>query len=108
MFDYKRPFGNPFGLEASTDFVQSRINAPRNRAGERPFEPTRVAPGVGEGFGNTGKGGFQQFEVNEIMRPRTTDELRVATKPKLTYGGVVVPGQRFIANPMENPGEVRH
>lgn len=107
MFDYQRPFGNPFGLESSTDFIESRINAPRNRAGERPFEPTRVGPGVGEGYGMTGKGGFQQLEINEIMRPKTTDELRVANKPKLSYNAPVVPGQHFVANPMDNPGELR-
>jgi hypothetical protein len=107
MFDYQRPFGNPFGLESSTDFIESRINTPVARNGERPFEPTRVGPGVGEGYGMTGKGGFQQFEINEIMRPKTTDELRVATDPKLTYLTPVVPGQHFVANPADNPGEVR-
>jgi hypothetical protein len=107
MFDYQRPFGNPFGLESSTDFVQSRIDLPRARNGERPFEPTRVGPAVNEGFGLTGKGGFQQLEINEIMRPKTTDELRVATNPKMTYLQPVVPGQHFVANPSDNPGEVR-
>jgi hypothetical protein len=107
MFDYQRPFGNPFGLESSTDFMQSRVDIPRARNGERPFEPTRVGPGVNEGYGMTGKGGFQQFEINEIMRPKTTDELRVATNPKMTYLQPVVPGQHFVANPADNPGEVR-
>jgi hypothetical protein len=107
MFDYQRPFGNPFGLESSSDFMQSRVDIPRARNGERPFEPTRVGPGVNEGYGMTGKGGFQQFEINEIMRPKTTDELRVATNPKMTYLQPVVPGQHFVANPADNPGEVR-
>jgi hypothetical protein len=107
MFDTQRPFGNPFGLESSTDFIESRINLPRNRAGERPFEPTRVGAGVGEKFGLTGKGGFQQLEVNEIMRPKTTDELRVDTNPKLSYAGVVVPGANFVTNSASDPGEVR-
>jgi hypothetical protein len=107
MFDYQRPFGNPFGLESSTDFIESRINTPRNRGGERPFEPTHVGSGVGDGYGMLGKGGFQQLEVNEIMRPRTTNELRVDTNPKVSYLQPVVPGQHFIGNPMDNPGEVR-
>lgn len=107
MFDYQRPFGNPFGLESSTDFIESRINAPVARNGEKPFEPTRVGPGVNEGYSMLGKGGFQQLEVNEIMRPRTTDELRVASNPKVSYNQPVVPGQHFIGNAMDNPGEVR-
>lgn len=103
------PFGNPYGLENSTEFLQGRINEPRNRAGEKPFEPTRVAAGVGEKFGLTGKGGFQQMEVNEIMRKAmpTTEKLRVADNPKNTYITPVVPGQRFIASSPDNPGEVR-
>ncbi len=103
------PFGNPFGLENSTDFMKSRMTDPRNRGGERPFEPTRVGPALGEEYGMTGKGGFQQFEVNEIMKRAmpTTDKLRVADNPKLTYNTPVVPGQRFIPVAQDNPGEVR-
>ena len=103
------PFGNPFGLEASADFVKDRMELPRSRAGERPFEPVRVGAGVGEKFGSTGKGGFQQMEVNQLMMEKMpkTDDIRTADNPKLTYKGQVVPGQRFVANSAENPGEVR-
>lgn len=110
MFDTARaPYGNPFGLEAATDFVQSRINDPRNRAGERPFEPVRVGPGVNEGFAATGKGGFQQLEVNDYMMGaiRKTDDLRTADNPKLTYNQPVVPGQHFIGTAQQDAGEVR-
>jgi hypothetical protein len=110
MFDTARaPYGNPFGLEAATDFVQSRINDPRNRAGERPFEPVRVAPGINEGFAATGKGGFQQFEVNQYMidNIRRTDDLRTADDPKLSYKAPVVPGQHFIGTAAQDAGEVR-
>lgn len=110
MFDSTtQPFGNVYGLENSSKFIQSRINDPRNRAGERPFEPVKVAPGVGEGFSSTGKGGFQQLEVNELMMKniRKTEDLRVLTNPKETYNTPVVPGQQFIGKAMDSPGEVR-
>lgn len=110
MFDTARaPFGNPFGMEDQTDFVQSRINDPRNRSGERPFEPVRVAPGVNEGFAATGKGGFQQFEVNQYMidNIRRTDDLRTSDNPKETYNQPVVPGQHFIGTSAQEAGEVR-
>lgn len=110
MFDYMNtPFGNPFGMEDHTDFVQGRMQLPRNRQGERPFEPTRVAPAVGEGYGITGKGGFQQLEVNEYMMKniKRTDDLRVADKPKLSYEGVAIPGTNFVTKSAETPGEVR-
>lgn len=110
MFDNTQtPFGNVYGLEDASNFVQDRINTPRNRAGERPFEPVRVAPGVGEGFSSTGKGGFQQLEVNELMMKniKKTDDLRVETNPKLSYSMPVVQGQRFVATSAESAGEVR-
>jgi hypothetical protein len=103
------PYGNPFGMEDNTDFVQSRINTPRNRAGEKPFEPVRVAPAVGEGFGSTGKGGFQQLETNQYMMKniKRTDDLRTADKPKLTYDRPVVPGVSFVTAGAKDTGEVR-
>jgi hypothetical protein len=109
MFNTQTPFGNPFGLESATDFVQSRMNESRSRAGERPFEPVRVAPGVNEGFAATGKGGFQQLEVNQYMidNIRRTDDLRTADDPKLTYKQPVVPGQHFVGSASDAPGEVR-
>jgi hypothetical protein len=103
------PYGNPVGMENNTEFVQTRIETPRNRSGEKPFEPVRVAPAVKEGFGSTGKGGFQQYEVNETMMRsiKRTDDLRTADKPKLTYDKPVIPGVSFISNSANSTGEVR-
>ena len=110
MFDNTQvPFGNVYGMEASSEFVHSRINEPRNRAGEKPFEQVRVAPALNEGYGSTGKGGFQQLEVNEYMMKnmKKTEDIRVASNPKNTYTMPVVEGQQFIGKSAENPGEVR-
>jgi hypothetical protein len=108
MFETSRaPFGNPFGMEDNTEFFQSRVDAPIARNGERPFEPVHVGSGIGEKFGLTGKGGFQQLEVNEIMRPKDTNDLRVATNPKMTYNQPIVPGSRFVTINADTPGEVR-
>lgn len=103
----KAPYGNPFGLESSSDFIESRIDKPRWRNNEVPMEQIRVGPGVGERGGLTGKGGFQQLEVNEIMRPRTTDMLRTDDNPKLSYNKPMVPGKHFVGGAMDSPGEVR-
>lgn len=108
MFETSRaPFGNPFGMEDNTEFIQSRINAPNARNGERPFEPTKVGTGLGERFGFAGKGGFQQLEINEIMRPKDTNDLRVLSNPKESYNQPVVPGQHFIGTNSNDAGEVR-
>ena len=109
MFNHNQPFGQPFGNEPSTDFVRSRIVEPGRRNNEKPFEPTRVGPSIGQKGGITGQGGFQQLEVNEIMKRAmpTTDKLRVATNPKLSYNNQVVPGAHFIGNAALDSGEVR-
>ena len=110
MFETSRaPYGNPYGMEDNTDFFQSRISsqAPVVRNGERPFEPTKVGTGIGEKFGFTGKGGFQQLEINEIMRPKDTNDLRVLSNPKETYDKPMVPGGHFIGTNASESGEVR-
>lgn len=109
MFNHNVPFGQPFGNEANADFIKSRMVEPGRRNNEKPFEPTRVGAGVGEYGGITGKGGFQQMEVNEIMKRAmpSTDKLRVATNPKLTYNNQVVPGAHFIGAAALDSGEVR-
>ena len=109
MFNHNQPFGQPFGNEANADFVRSRIVDPGRRNNEKPFEPTRVGPSLGEKGGITGNGGFQQIEVNEIMKRAmpSTDKLRVATNPKLSYNNQVVPGVHFVTAPAMDSGEVR-
>jgi len=103
------PYGNPFGLENSTEFLEGRIELPRNRGGEKPFESVRVGAGVGEKFGSTGKGGFQQLEVNQLMMSKMpkTDDLRTENNPKLSYKAQVIPGQHFIGDSAHEPGEMR-
>ena len=107
MFEASRePTGVPFGTEIATDFMQSYVVAPTNRAGERPFEQVRVGKGLGQGFTSIPSGGYQQADSLVYARPRSTDELRTANNPKLTYEGRVVKGAHFVAAPGKL-GEVR-
>jgi hypothetical protein len=94
LFDpHREPTGNVYGMESITDFVQDRMVAPTSRAFEKPVESVLVAPGLDEGFSSFGKGGFQQFEMNEILRQRkTVDELRVDSNPKVSYEMPIIPG----------------
>jgi len=107
----KEPMGNPYGMESTTDFVEGRIVESRNRAGERPVEPIRVGPGLNEGFTHIPSGGYQQQAGEEyvINRMPRTNDLRVASNPKLTYNTPVVPGSHYIttSGTAETVGEVR-
>lgn len=81
------------GSPINTDILQNRYNKSQYRTGELPFEKTRVAPGIGQNYGNEGVGGFHQFEADEIARPKNVDELRVLSNPKITYTPPTVSGK---------------
>ena len=107
----KEPVGNPFGFESTTDFMESRIVESRTRSDERPVEPIRVGPGLNQGYTHLPSGGFQQQSGEDYMIERIprTNDLRVATNPKLTYNTPVVKGSHFIttSGSAETVGEVR-
>ena len=88
--------GLPWGKQVETDFEQSRMVTSLRTANVFPIEQTRVGPGVNDGYTNLPSGGFQQDAMREFALPRTTDEIRVANKPKLTYTSDPVPGSHFI------------
>jgi len=108
LFDpVREPTGNVTGLENFSDFMQDRVVASTNRANEFPIEPTKVGPGIGQGFSSLPIGGFQQFEIQEVARRNlSVDELRYESNPKLTYEGVVIPG-KAIGTQRGDIGEVR-
>jgi len=107
----KEPIGNPYGFESTTNFMESRIVESRNKANERPMESIRVGPGLNQGYTHLASGGFQQQAGEDYVQARMprTNDLRVATNPKLSYDAPVVPGQHFIANAGDGDtiGEVR-
>ena len=108
LFDpHREPTGNITGLESMTDFAQDRILASTNRAFEKPVESTKVGPGLEQGFSSLPIGGFQQFETLEVAkRGLSVDDIRYTSNPKITYEGVVIPGQA-IGTQRGDIGEVR-
>lgn len=91
--------GLPWGKQVETDFEQSRMVTSLAMKNVFPIEPTLVGPGVNDGYTNLPSGGYQQDAAREFALPRTTDEIRVANKPKITYEGEIVPGSHYITAP---------
>lgn len=91
--------GLPWGKQVETDFEQSRMVSSLSMKNVFPIQQTLVGPGVNDGYTNLPSGGYQQDSIREFALPKTTDELRVANKPKLTYEGEVVPGAHYITEP---------
>jgi len=99
FFDAKPGTGQPFGNANESDFMQSRMVTGQNMKNVFPIDQVQVGPGVNDGFTNIPKGGFQQDTMREYALPRTTDEQRVVTKPKLTYEPPMIRGVNAVTVP---------
>jgi len=100
FYDTKPGTGNPFGNQVESDFEQSRMVSAMQTKNVFPVERTLVgAPGSNAGYTNEGSGGFQQDQLREWALPPTTDELRIASRPKLTFTSDPVPGVNVVTQP---------
>lgn len=98
FFEPEAGNGLPFGKQVETDFEQSRMVTSLAMKNVFPIDQVQVGPGVDDGYTNLPSGGYQQDAAREFALPRTTDEIRVATKPKLTYSADPVPGAHYITD----------
>jgi len=101
MFKPVANLSNPYGMSNLDGYNLDRYIVSNLRNNQAPIEPIRVGPGLNQGYTAEGSGGFQQANTLEFILPKTVDELRVKTKPKVSYEGVVIPG-----NHIAKPGKV--
>ena len=75
-----------YGAPTQTDFYQSRV-LPSNRINNvKPFQSEQIGPGLNQGYDSLGSGGFNSgMGSRDSWLPKTVNELRVATNPKITY-----------------------
>jgi len=82
-----------YGSPSFTESVGlDRYVASQKRQNEKPFQDIRVGPGLAAGYTAQPVGGLNQANARDYILPKTVDELRVLTNPKLTYEGRVVAG----------------
>ena len=75
-----------FGAPNNSDFYQSRVNPGMKINNVKPFDSEYVAPGLGQGYTSQGSGGFNSgMEARNSWLPKTVDELRVDTNPRVEY-----------------------
>jgi hypothetical protein len=115
-FNYKkvesRPFFKPVknlthinGAPNINEYEKDRMNKTNMRKSELPFEQIKVGPGLGEEYGNKPVGGFHQVEVQDIIKPKTIDQLRAKNNQKVSYKGLVIKG-KSINNKRKNMGRI--
>jgi hypothetical protein len=73
----------------TTRFEESKS---KFRQGEKPVQDINVGPGLGKGFTSTPSGGYHH-EMRDYVMPKTVDELRAKTNPKVTYTNPVIRGR---------------
>jgi len=87
------------GMPDTSTFVQSRMNPSMQMNNVKPWEEEQVAPGLNQPGSSAGSGGFNSaLEARQRWIPKTVDELRTTTNPKLTYDGVTLGGARPVQN----------
>jgi len=75
-----------YGAPNNSDFYQSRVNPGMWNNNVKPFATENVGPGLNQGYTTSGSGGFNSgMESRDSWLPKTVDELRVDTNPKLEY-----------------------
>ena len=97
FFEPEAGRGNPWKAPVETEFERSRQVTSMAMKNVAPIDRVQVGPGINDGYTNLPSGGLNQgIESREYQLPKTTDEIRVATKPKLTYHADPVPGGRNV------------
>jgi hypothetical protein len=100
----RKPLFNPhvgltniYGMPNFTDYHQSRYIPGRERRNEKIHQEVKVTPGLNLNYNEISTQGF-----HDTFRalPKTVDELRVASDPKISYGNVVIPGMKSVKRPI--------
>jgi hypothetical protein len=75
-----------YGMPNQSDFYQSRVNPAMKNNNVKPFDTIMVGPGLDQGYGFNGSNGYNSgMEARDKWLPKTVDQLRVDTNPKLEY-----------------------
>ena len=88
--------GRPWKAPVETEWEQERQVTSLAMKNTFPINQIQVGPGVNDGYTNLPSGGYNQESMREYALPKTTDELRVANKAKVTYTSDPTPGKFYI------------
>lgn len=103
LFKPTKNLTNINGAPNTLDKELERYNKSNINNNVLPFQQFKVGPGVNDNGGRKGKGGFHQYEVQDIARSnyKSIDELNV--KQQITYTEPVKAGKQLNEQPSSNP-----
>ncbi len=74
------------GAPNMNDFMMSRVNPSMKMSNVKPWQEEMVPPGLNKGYNNNSGSGFNSgMDSQANWKPKSVDELRVKTNPKVTY-----------------------
>lgn len=76
----------------TNEMRETRFYESKYKQNEKPMPEINVGPGLDAGFTSKPSGGFQQADGRAYAMPKTVDELRTRTNPKVTYTEPVIRG----------------
>ncbi|MBA42403.1 MAG: hypothetical protein CMF62_00150 [Magnetococcales bacterium] len=100
----RRPLFNPtigltniYGMPNMSTFMSQRYIPGRERRNEFPVQPVKVTPGLNLGYNEVSKQGY-----HDLYRalPKTTDQLRTANNPKISYAKPIIHGKKGDKRPV--------
>jgi hypothetical protein len=94
FFKPKMNVSNPYGAGNLDGYMNDRYIVGQKRDNVGPTPQIQVGPGLNKGFTSEPSGGFQQSDTRDYAMPKTTNELRVQTDPKISYKARIISGMK--------------
>ena len=85
LFQPQKNMSNVYGSQNLDGYMLDRYYVSNIRSNETPLEKVYVGPGLNKGYTSEPNGGFQQADTRDYVLPKTTDQIRVKTNPKISY-----------------------
>ena len=95
LFKPQTNISNPYGTQSLDGFQNDRYVVGNKRSNVKPIEQIYVGPGLNQGYTSKPTGGFQQSDTRDYAIPKTTNEIRVKTNPKVSYYGRINAGEKI-------------
>ncbi len=95
FFEPQKNMGNVYGASNLDGYMLDRYYVSNVRSNETPVEKVYVAPNLNAGYNASGQGAIRgngDIEARDYAMPKTTNELRVKTDPKISYYGRIISG----------------
>jgi hypothetical protein len=87
LFQPQKDLQYAHGAPNRSEFMLSRVNPSNRMANVKPWDEEKIAPGLGLGYTTTSGPGFNAgMGARDQWLPKTVNELRVDTNPKMTFG----------------------